>query len=404
MPRSLAILVAFAAWGATAIADTVADSGASPNALPQAVSATVTSSLASSGERIRQLAFDGDEGSYFLSDKTPTAADHFTLTLDQLVVVKSLRLVAGRPTGADKPAAGKPASSERSTDIDALDHTVLESSADSQHFEELRLIDPKPKERVRALRLRFGEGRKEPLMLREIVIDSDPPVARFKYPVEFLIDVSDAPEMRDWAERAAAICVRAYPMINEELASEGFQPPRIVRLALKNPGPGVPGVAAAGGGRITGNVKFFKEHPDDFGAMVHETVHIVQRYRGRRNNPGWLVEGVADYIRFFKYEPGKIGRLNVERARYDRSYRVTAAFLAFVTDKYDKQLVRKLNQAMREGRYKEDLFQEYTGKTVQELDAEWRTALRAKRPDGKKSNDQKPDEKKPDEKKLDEQQ
>ncbi len=38
--------------------------------------------------------------------------------------------------------------------------------------------------------------------------------------------------------------------------------------------------------------------------MVHETVHCVQRYRGR-GNPGWLVEGVADYVRFFKYEPKK---------------------------------------------------------------------------------------------------
>jgi len=102
-------------------------------------------------------------------------------------------------------------------------------------------------------------------------------------------------------------------------------------------------------------------------------------FLGRRpGNPGWLVEGVADYIRFFKYEPGKIGRLNVERARYDRSYRVTAAFLAYVTEKYDKHLVRKLNQAMRAGEYKEEMFKDLTGKTVQELDEEWRTALRAK--------------------------
>ena len=36
--------------------------------------------------------------------------------------------------------------------------------------------------------------------------------------------------------------------------------------------------------------------------MVHETVHCVQQYR-TRNNAHWLVEGIADYIRFFKYEP-----------------------------------------------------------------------------------------------------
>ena len=134
------------------------------------------------------------------------------------------------------------------------------------------------------------------------------------------------------------------------------------------------GVAAAGGGRITGSVKYFKAHPDDVGAMVHETVHCVQRYR-TRNNPGWLVEGIADYVRFFKYEPGKLGRINPNRARYNGSYRVTAAFLAYVADKYDKDLVRKLNQAMREGEYKEELWKALTGKTVQELDEEWRATL-----------------------------
>jgi hypothetical protein len=126
-----------------------------------------------------------------------------------------------------------------------------------------------------------------------------------------------------------------------------------------------------------GSVKYFKSHPDDVGAMVHETTHIVQNYR-RRGNPSWLVEGVADYVRFFKFEPGKIGPINAERARYDRSYRVTAAFLAYVSDKYDKQLVLKLNERMRAGEYKEEIFQELTGKTVQELNDEWRASLQKK--------------------------
>jgi hypothetical protein len=109
--------------------------------------------------------------------------------------------------------------------------------------------------------------------------------------------------------------------------------------------------------------------------MVHETAHVVQNYR-TRNNPGWLVEGIADYVRFFKYEPGKLGRISPNRARYNGSYRVTAAFLAYVADKYDKELVRKLNQTMREGEYKEEVWKTLTGKTVQELDEEWRASLR----------------------------
>ena len=136
-----------------------------------------------------------------------------------------------------------------------------------------------------------------------------------------------------------------------------------------------PGVAAASGTHITGSVKFFKDHPDDVGAMVHETAHVVQRYRSP-NNPGWLVEGVADYVRYVKFEPDKPRRIDPDRARYNGSYGVTAAFLAYVTKTYDAQLVLKLNQAMREGKYTEAIFERLTGKTVQILDEEWRATLR----------------------------
>ncbi len=79
---------------------------------------------------------------------------------------------------------------------------------------------------------------------------------------------------------------------------------------------------------------------------------------------------------FFKYEPGKAGPVDPDRAHYDGSYRVTATFLNFVSEKYDKELVRKLNARMREGKYSDDLFKEITGKTLKELDDEWRASLK----------------------------
>jgi basic secretory peptidase family protein len=195
-----------------------------------------------------------------------------------------------------------------------------------------------------------------------------------KYTVEFVVDVTDAPEMKDWAEKVARICERQYPMICEELKSDGFKPTQRIMMALKKD---YKGVASTSGDNIVGSVQFFKAHPDDVGAFVHETVHVVQKYQGR-GNPGWLVEGIADYIRFFKYEPGKIGRLDPERVRYDGSYRQSAAFLAYLTEKYDRELVRKINAVMREGKYKEEIFKELTGKTVQELGNEWKASLRSR--------------------------
>jgi hypothetical protein len=324
------------------------------------IAATVETTFATESGRIRQFAFDGDPATYFASSKNPTKADHFTLVFDKPVSLKSVAVTTGRPKSGDTLEAG-----------------TLEVSADGKNFEELAKFaegtatgDAKGR-KVLAVRVRPADDMTHPLAIREIAVESEPPVAAFKYPVEFVVDVSDAPDMKEWAEKVAKVCERQYAMISEELRGEGFKPPTVVTMTLKN---NYNGVAATGGGRITGSVKYFKAHPDDVGAMVHETVHVVQRYFGR-NNPGWLVEGVADYVRFFKYEPGKLGRINTDRAHYNGSYRVTAAFLAHLTDKHDKEIVRKLNAAMREGKYKPEMFKDLTGKTLDELDEEWRATL-----------------------------
>jgi hypothetical protein len=328
-----------------------------------AVLVTIETTLGTASKHIRQLAFDGDDQTFFESTGNPGRADHFTLVFEQPVAVKAIAVFTGWPDGNDK-----------------LDQGILEVSPDGKTFHELGKFGSgaaraQPMgQTIQAVRIKPAAELAHPLAIHEFLIESDPSVAVFQYPVEFIVDVTDAPEMKEWAEKVARVCTRAYPMINEELKSDGYKPPQVVTLTLKK---SYRGVAEAGSGRITGSVEYFKEHPDDVGAMVHETVHVVQRYRGR-NNPGWLVEGVSDYVRFFKFEPGKIGPINAEQAHYDGSYRVTAAFLAYVKDKYDRRLVSKLNELMRGGRFKEKVFKELTGKTVDELDDEWRATLRGR--------------------------
>jgi hypothetical protein len=149
--------------------------------------------------------------------------------------------------------------------------------------------------------------------------------------------------------------------------------------------------ASAGGGRINCNVGWFRRNlkGEAVGSVVHEMVHVVQQYgRGRRNNPnatrtpGWVTEGIPDYIRWFLYEPqskgAEITTRNFARARYDGNYRITANFLNWVIEKFDKELHVKLNAAAREGKYSEVLWKEYTGKTLQELGDEWREAHRVR--------------------------
>src|SRR5437773_1777157 len=82
----------------------------------------------------------------------------------------------------------------------------------------------------------------------------------------------------------------------------------------------------AGGSHIVASARYFEARPDDVGAIVHETAHVVQHYQSQ-HNPSWLVEGIADYVRYFKFEPGKLGRIDSEHARYNGSYGITATFL-----------------------------------------------------------------------------
>jgi hypothetical protein len=327
------------------------------------VLAVVESSLKSDPRAIRQYAFDGDNATYFASAGNATKADHFTLTFDEPVVVKSIDVLTGTPRGAGR-----------------LERGVLQVSGDGLTFEDAaRFTSGRANvkfdgKKIQAVRVKPTEDMKQPLAIREFVVDSEPKVVKFKYPVEIIVDVRDDPTMKEWAEKAARICEKNYAMICEELRSPGFRPPTVVSMSLTN---SYNGVAMAGNGQITGSVKFFKEHPDDFGAMVHETVHIVQSYGrfGGNNPPGWLVEGIADYVRFYKYEPGKLARIPPDLARYDASYQITARFLAYVTEKYDKELVRKLNAASRDGKYRDAIWKELTGKTVEELGLEWKRSL-----------------------------
>ncbi len=326
----------------------------------QPVGASIETTLGTGDGQIRQFAFDGDESTFFASKQSPGPEDHFTLVLDQPVNLKSIAVTTGRANGAEKIEAG-----------------ALQVSRDGKTFRELaRFREGSARggpvdEPIRAIRIRPGSATGS-ITIRELTIASEPTVPVFRYPVEITVDTTDAPDLKQWAERAARTCERAYPMINAELDGDGFRPPHQIALSVSSR---YRGVAATSRDRIVASADYFRRHPGDVGALVHETVHVVQSYPGGKS-PFWLVEGVSDYVRFFWFEPGKLGRINPETAHYNESYRVTAAFLAYLVEKYDKNIVRTLNRAMRAGRYEEGIFQQSTGKTVRELDSEWRATLR----------------------------
>lgn len=209
---------------------------------------------------------------------------------------------------------------------------------------------------------------------------------------QITLDTSETPDLTAWARAELAPMVREwYPKIVKLLPSEGYQAPERFSITFSAE---MRGVAATSGTRIRCAAGWFRQNlkGEAVGAVFHEMVHVAQQYgRARRSPealrpPGWLVEGVTDYIRWFLYEPQSHGadlawmrrQRDLSRLRYDASYRITANFLDWVTTKYDKDLVPRLNTAMREGKYQEALWKERTGHTAQELGDEWKKDTEAK--------------------------
>lgn len=132
------------------------------------------------------------------------------------------------------------------------------------------------------------------------------------------------------------------------------------------------GVAYAHNGQITISSQWLHKRPEDLDLITHEVMHIIQSYPSNAG-PGWLTEGIADYVRY-KYGVDNVGAgwslpSFKPTQSYTDSYRVTARFLLWITGIYNENLVVQLDESLRNKAYSLELWEKYTGKSLEEL---WR--------------------------------
>lgn len=205
---------------------------------------------------------------------------------------------------------------------------------------------------------------------------------------EYVIDTTAAPELAQWSEaELKPVILEWYPRIIAMLPSDGFEASKKVTFRYL-PNAKMEGIPAyAQGPTISMNAEWMQRElkREAKGAIVHEMVHVVQSYQGRRprnerreRTPGWIVEGIPDYIRWFIYEPQTRGAIlskaALANAKHDASYRTSANFIDWVVRNHDKDgtLLQRLNAAARDGRYTTNVWKELTGRTEEELASDWK--------------------------------
>jgi hypothetical protein len=95
--------------------------------------------------------------------------------------------------------------------------------------------------------------------------------------VSVTVDVSEAPDMAEWAAKSKQLAERWYPVITEILASNGFVAPAEIRLEFKKT-LRVP--ALCHGTTVEVNSEWVRKKPDDYGMVIHEITHVAQQLEG----------------------------------------------------------------------------------------------------------------------------
>lgn len=130
------------------------------------------------------------------------------------------------------------------------------------------------------------------------------------------------------------------------------------------------GVAATSNGVIVFSPAYMSKHPGDIDVVTHEGMHVVQNY-GRSVGPGWLTEGIADYVRY-KFgvdNPGAnwtLPALKPEHS-YKNSYRITARFFVWMEDKVKPGIIKTIDKQLRDHTYTVESWNKLTGKSLDEL-------------------------------------
>lgn len=341
----------------------------------------IESSIPAEKHHAPSAAADGDRGTWFQSSRPPRAGEHLTLHLGAPQKLTSVRVLSGRPDGGGR-----------------FENALLELSSDGKTYSAAIPLERGEAEWhgdgevVASIRVRALKEGTAGVAIREIAMDDsvlrsvgvtlsgEAPFGRLTAECNFAEVPGDyAVLMRDQLDETAAWFFNFYPKIVAMLEAPTQGLPRALKIRFRNDmQPGVPGYVS--GQTMTLSIPHILRNPDDVrGLFIHELTHVVQGYGGPGERPGWLVEGLAEALRY-KLSPADdpwrqaVDRIDPEKLDYHNAYRDTALFLSWVEAHNNPLLLAKLNRALKEGSYTEQTWSDLTGKNPDAWLHEYRIA------------------------------
>ncbi|TMM21708.1 MAG: hypothetical protein E6F95_10355 [Actinobacteria bacterium] len=151
----------------------------------------------------------------------------------------------------------------------------------------------------------------------------------------------DRDRIRTWAEGLVSEHGSAVARL---IGVDPPLPPVTIEVAPDGP----PGVT--GGLTITLSERWFREHPDDAGCVLHELTHAYMRAPDYDASTIWVIEGIADHVR--------------DVLGFDTS--TTADLLAWLEERRPGA-VSELSRRLADGSYRDAVFAEIGGSPLPEL-------------------------------------
>lgn len=192
------------------------------------------------------------------------------------------------------------------------------------------------------------------------------------------IDTSKAAHMSGYVHTKLVPYIRTwYPKIAMQVAVPHFNPPSSFRLYISTTTPSG-GANPNFSWNINSDIVTLSVNPDwmqNERVLLANQPSMIALVMQARSNPvfpaGWVNHQAAYWVTTSMQRTNGIVTAPQAGQRYSDMANPTGQFMEYVRTKYHHDIVKLINAAIVGNRYSDNLFVQYTGKTLAQLQAEW---------------------------------